>query len=74
MSAIDMTPEQAQLAFSELIQSQRGKALWFLRDGLSISIQQPEADAILESMARVADRSTWLQIRRLKAWRSTRCS
>ena len=71
---MDMTLEQAQQAFAELIQSQRENALWFLRDGSSISIQQPEADAILESMVRVADRSTWLEIRRLKAWRSTRCS
>jgi hypothetical protein len=74
MSTLNMTPEQAQQAFSELIQSQRENALWFLREGSSISIHQPEADAILESMARVADRSTWLKIRRLKVWRSTRSS
>ncbi len=74
MSTMDMTPEQAQQAFSELIQSRREHALWFLRDGVFISIEQPEADTILESMARVADRSTWFKIRRLKAWRSTRYS
>jgi predicted Zn-dependent protease len=74
MSTVNMTPEQAQQAFSELIQSQRKNALWFLREASSISIAQPEADTILESMARVADRSTWLKIRKLKAWRSTRCS
>jgi hypothetical protein len=39
-----------------------------LRDDVLASIDKPEADAVLESMARVADRSTWLQIRRLKAW------
>jgi hypothetical protein len=74
MSTVNMTPEQAEQAFSELIQSQRETALWFLREGSSVSIHQPEADTILESMARVADRSTWLKIRRLRAWRSTRCS
>ena len=40
MSTVSMTPEQAQLAFSELIQSRRENALWFLRDGNVIQIHK----------------------------------
>ncbi len=69
-----MTAQEAQQEFAALVQSQRDTALWFLRDDVSVSITQPEAATILESIARVASRSTWLQIRRLKAWRSQHCS
>ena len=74
MSTADITLQQAELAFAELVRSQRDKGLWFLKGDLSISVADPEAAGLLESMARVADRATWLKIRRLKLWRSTRCS
>jgi len=69
-----MTTQDAERAFAELLHSQRNRALWFLREGVSVSIEQPEAASLLESLARIADRTTWLKIRRLRLWRSLHCS
>jgi hypothetical protein len=74
MCPSDMTTLEAEQVFAELLQNQQARALWFMREAVSVSIEQPEAASLLESMARVADRGTWLKIRKLKQWRSVHCS
>jgi hypothetical protein len=74
MARDEMTEHEAEAAFAELVRDQRSSALWFMRRDVAVSIAQPEAARVLESMERVADRASWLVIRRLKLWRQTHCS
>lgn len=74
MTSPDMPLEVAERVFAELVEDQRDRALWSLREGITVSIREPVAGAILASLARVANRSTWLTIRKLEAWRLRHCS
>jgi hypothetical protein len=74
MTEPDESLEQAQRLFDELVRDQRATALWFIRDDLDVSIAHPQAESILESIARVADRHTWLMVRKLRTWRLRHCS
>lgn len=74
MARDELTEPEAEAVFAELVRDQSGSALWFMRKDVAVSIVQPEAARVLESMERVADRASWLVIRRLKLWRRTHCS
>jgi hypothetical protein len=70
----ELSPEQAQQVFQELVDQYRTKALWFLKPTLSVDIMDPHAGRILDSIAQRSDRAAWLTVRKLKKWRSRHIS
>jgi hypothetical protein len=68
----DFSAEAAQEQFERIVTEYRHTALWFLNDDIAVSLQNPVADRILDTLANTAPRSTWITIRKLKKWRSLR--
>jgi len=61
--------EKAQEEFRNLFEKDKSRALWFMRDSVSVDIIGPDADIRLESIARNGLREIWLEVRRLLKWR-----
>jgi hypothetical protein len=64
-----LSVEEAQREFTALVESERERALWHLRPSLAVDILRPEADTILDSIARHGTRAVWVRVRGLKRWR-----
>ncbi len=64
---------EANREFADLVDSLRLRALWYLAPDVRVEITRPEADRILNAIARAGDRAAWLRARRLQAWRSLHC-
>lgn len=60
----------AQREFSELVERQATKSLWFLHEPTKISLTAPDADVVLESIVRHGALDAWRQAKKLQAWRS----
>lgn len=64
---------EANHEFTDLVNSLRLRALWFLAPDARIEITCPEADRILSAIALAGDRTAWRRARKLQAWRSLHC-
>ena len=69
-SKTEWSLSEAQQVFQSLVECQRLTALWFADPDGSFDISQPQSLRILDSIAQVCDRESWLLVRKLKAWHS----
>ena len=65
----ELSLEDAQDEFRELVKNEKNRALWFMRESVPVDIMGPQADIILENIARSGSRDVWLEAKRLKKWR-----
>jgi hypothetical protein len=64
-----LTEQEAQRELDELIESQRARALWFLRPDIHVAITDPSAARVLSSLAQHGSREAWIRVRTLQRWR-----
>lgn len=64
---------EANREFTDLVNSLRLRALWFLAPDTQIEITRPEAGRVLDAIARAGDRTAWQRARKLQTWRLHHC-
>jgi hypothetical protein len=66
----EQTHEQMQSRFVTLLHRQRHRSLWFVDPSAVFDIASPQAAGILDAIAKTGSREVWLEVRKLKRWRS----